>query len=125
MRNEIIILEKKYWDAIASHDFETVKELTFFPCITTGSKGVNSIDEDTFAKMFEQSKNNMVKIIEISNEQVTILAEDWVVLGYKITLEHTVDGQTKQSHCACSSAWARINGKWKCPLHSETELSSS
>lgn len=125
MRNEIIILEKKYWDAMANHDFETVKELTFFPCITAGSEGVKSIDEDTFAKLFEQAKNSVIKVLDISNEQVTIVSEDWVVLGYNISLAFTVDGQTKRSYFVCSSAWARINGKWKCPLHSETELSSS
>lgn len=123
MRNEILILEKKYWEAMANHDFETVKELTFFPCITAGATGVKSIDEDTFAKMFEQAKNNVINVLDISNEQVSIVSEECVVLGYNITLEHTADGYTKRSYCVCSSAWTRINGNWKCSLHSETELS--
>lgn len=122
MRNEIIILEKKYWDAMANHDFETVKELTFFPCITAGKQGVRSIDEDTFAQMFEQAKNIEMKVIDISNEQVTIISDDYVVLGYNIILEHMAEGQTRQSRCVCTSAWVRVNGNWQCPLHTETEL---
>ena len=122
MRNEIIILEKKYWDAMANHDFETVKELTFFPCIVAGKKGVRSIDEDTFATMFEQSKNDTIKAVDISNEQVSIVSEDYVVLGYNIRMEYTTKGQTMKLDCVCTSAWVRIDGRWQCPLHTETEI---
>lgn len=122
MRNEIIILEKRYWDAMANHDFETVKELTFFPCIVAGKHGVRNIDEDTFAEMFERSKNDIIGAVEISNEQVSIVSEDYVVLGYNITLEHTTDGQTRKLDCVCTSAWVRIDGSWQCPLHTETEI---
>lgn len=122
MRNEIIILEKKYWEAMASHDFETVKNLTFFPCITGGKRGVRSVDEDTFAKMFDQAQDMEIKVVDISNEQVTVVSDDYVVLGYNIILEQTIGGKTQQSRCVCTSAWVRVNGNWQCPLHSETEL---
>lgn len=123
MKNEILTIERKYWEAMANHDFETVKELTFFPCIVASNQGVRNMDEDSFAQNFAQAKDMQMNIIDISQEEVSVISDDYVVLGYVIELEHTMDGQMKRSKCACTSAWARVNGSWKCPLHSETELS--
>lgn len=36
MDNEIFEREKKYWDGMAAHDYETVRSLTKFPCIVGG-----------------------------------------------------------------------------------------
>lgn len=53
METQIIELEKKYWQGMENHDYETVKNLTLFPCIIAGKNGVQSIDESKFKKMFE------------------------------------------------------------------------
>jgi len=36
MELQIIELEKKYWQGMENHDYETVKNLTHFPCIIAG-----------------------------------------------------------------------------------------
>ena len=44
MEDQIIELERKYWDGMANLDYETVKNLTYFPCIVASKDGVNQID---------------------------------------------------------------------------------
>lgn len=53
MKTEISKLERKYWDAMNSQDYETVKNLTKFPCLVAGKRGVMSVDEPAYRKMFE------------------------------------------------------------------------
>lgn len=48
---------KKYWHVMENHDFQTVKSLTYLPCIVAGKKGVNSGNEASCKRMFESGKD--------------------------------------------------------------------
>lgn len=117
MKSEIIKLEKKYWDAMASQDYETVRNLTKFPCIVAGKQGVMSIDEPTYKKMFEQGSGRKMKVKSISQEQIET-GEDHALLGYLIELDY--DG--KAMKCACTSTWIKEDNKWLCAMHTESDL---
>jgi len=54
MKKEISKLERKYWDAMADHDYETVRDLTRFPCLVAGKRGVMSVDEPTYKTPVEK-----------------------------------------------------------------------
>ena len=63
METQIIELEKKYWQGMENHDYETVKQLTYFPCIIAGKNGVQSVDEAKFKKMFESGEGDKIKVL--------------------------------------------------------------
>jgi len=117
MNNEIINLEKKYWDGMAVHDYETVKNLTKFPCIVAGKKGVMAVDEPAYKKMFEQGADRTMKVNGISEEQVQA-GEDHAMIAYLIDLNY--DGKTMK--CACTSTWVKVDGNWLCAMHTESDL---
>lgn len=117
MKNEILNLEKKYWDAMTSQDYETVKNLTRFPCIVAGKQGVMSVDEPSFKKMFEQGAGKKMKVRSISEEQIQT-GEDHALLGYLIELDY--DGNPMK--CACTSTWLKEGGNWLCAMHTESDL---
>lgn len=117
MKSEIFDLEKKYWDAMAGKDYETVRSLTKFPCIVAGKQGVRSVDEPDFKKMFEQGSTKTMKVKGISDEQVQT-GEDHAVIGYLIELDY--DGHSMK--CACTSTWVKENGAWVCAMHTESDL---
>lgn len=123
MGSQIIELEKKYWQAMENHDYETVKNLTHFPCIIAGKTGLQSVDEATFKKMFESADGNKIKVLNISNVETQLLAENTAVTAYQIALEMTDDKQNTQMKCVCTSTWIKENNNWVCALHTETELS--
>ena len=123
METQIIELEKKYWQGMENHDYETVKNLTHFPCIIAGKTGLQSVDEATFKKMFESADGNKIKVLNISNVETQLLAENTAVTAYQIALEMTDAKQNTQMKCVCTSTWIKENNNWVCALHTETELS--
>ena len=122
MKNEILELEKQYWAAMAAHDLNTVTKLTHFPCILTAKNGVREVDEKAFQEGFEQAKEMEMKIVGITDEKVQMLSDDYGIIGYTVEIEHVVKAETTRSKAACSSAWIKEEGEWKCALHTETEI---
>jgi len=122
MATQIIELEKKYWQAMENHDYETVKNLTHFPCIIAGKTGLQSVDEDTFKKMFESADGNKIKVLNISNVETQLLAENTAITAYQIELQ-MADEKQESMKCICTSTWIKENNNWVCALHTETELS--
>ncbi len=123
MEKQIIELEKKYWQGMENHDYETVKQLTHFPCIIAGKNGVQSVDEDKFKKMFESGDGDKIKVLGISDIEAQLLIENTAVIAYSIELGMADDTKKSSMKCACTSTWIKENNNWVCALHTEAELS--
>lgn len=121
MEKEILELEKKYWSAMESHDYETVNSLTRFPCIIAGESGVQSVDEASFKKMFDSGEGSKIKVVGISHAIIQVI-ENTALIAYQIEFAHPADGKPSSSTCACSSTWLKENGRWLCCLHTEAEI---
>ncbi len=121
METQIIELEKKYWQGMENHEYETVKKLTRFPCIIAGKNGVQSVDENNFKKMFESGDGNKIKVLNFSNVEAQLIGESGAVIAYLIELVD--DTQKTPMKCACTSTWVKENNNWVCVLHTESELS--
>ena len=116
---ELLGLEKRYWQAIKDKDIDGAKRLTDFPCIVTGSKGVGSIDENTFGTMMK-SANYTLNHFEVKSEHVRMLRDDVAVVAYQVREELTVDGKDVTVDAADSSTWVRRDGRWVCAAHTES-----
>ncbi|AWI26011.1 nuclear transport factor 2 family protein [Flavobacterium pallidum] len=121
METQIIELEKKYWQGMERHDYETVKNLTRFPCIVAGKNGVQSVDEASFKKMFDSGAGAKIKVMEISGAETQLIG-DTAIIAYLITLTITGDDQKPPMKCACTSTWINENGNWICAMHTESDL---
>lgn len=104
-----------------NHDFETVKSLTRFPCITAGKDGVRSVDAASFKKMFESGEGRQMKVLNISNDEIQVI-NDTAIIAYLISLEFNVDGRKSSFDCACTSTWVKENNNWVCAMHTESDL---
>lgn len=122
MEKQILDLEKKYWDGMANHDFETVKHLTYFPCIVASKEGVKSIDEPTFKALFDRGKGVKMSINAIKEAVTQVFSNSYAVIGYVIDIETNHDGKSSTGSCYCTSTWILENGEWKCIMHSEGDL---
>ena len=118
MNNQILEAEKKYWDGMASHNFEQVKNLTRFPCLIAGKNGVMSVEEEPFKKMFDSHKDMSTKVENISDAQTQMLTENTAIIIYQIDVTYG----DKKMRCACTSTWQKENENWKCAMHSESEM---
>lgn len=118
MEAHILELEKKYWQAMEDRDYETVKNLTRFPCIVAGKNGVGTVAEPEFRKMFESGAGSQYKVVEISSSQSQMIGGNTAIIAYQIQ----IDASGKIMNCACASTWINNGSDWKCALHTESEL---
>lgn len=122
MEGQIIELEKKYWQGVENNDYETVRNLTFFPCIVAGKNGVQSISETEFKNMFDSGQTNKIKVLNIYDVKEKLIAENTAVIGYRLDFEIADQSQKAPVKCVCTSTWIKENNNWVCVMHTETEL---
>jgi len=120
METNIIALEKKYWQGMEDRDFQTVKDLTRFPCLIAGKNGVKSVDEENFKRMFESGGQGRIKVLGFTSLEAQTISENIALIAY--TIEFGMGDQHQTLKCACTSTWVKENEDWRCALHTETEL---
>lgn len=118
---QIIALEKQYWQAIKERDCQTALALTDDPCIVTGAQGVAALDHETFEQMMK-SESWKLDDFSISEPKVELIGDDIAIVAYKVHEEMTVDGKKVKLDAADASTWRRQNGSWVCALHTESLL---
>ena len=105
-----------------SHDYDTVKSLTRFPCIVVGKNGVRSVDEVSFKAMFDSGAGSKLKVVRISGVETQRIGENSAIIAYLIDIGVKDNEQKPPVQCACASTWITENGNWVCALHTESEL---
>jgi len=120
MENELLTLEREYWQAIKDKDTETLSRLTDYPCIVAGAQGVARLDEKTYGAMLEEPAWDM-KSFELDRDaQVRLISDDVAIVAYKVREELTVEGKPLSLEAADTSVWVRREGRWRCAAHTES-----
>jgi hypothetical protein len=119
VKDEIIGLERQYWQAMQDGSIESMLKLTDDPCVVTGAQGVGSLDHATFREMMK-SPNWKLESFQLSDPIVRLLGADVAVVAYKVKEVLTVDGKSLTLDAAEASTWIRRDGRWVCALHTES-----
>lgn len=122
VEQEIVDLEKQYWEALRTRDNEAALRLTEDPCIVTGAQGVASLDEKTFREMMKSEQWTLHDFKIQGEPEIQVVNDDVAVIGYKVTEKMTVEGKPLTLEAAEASTWVRRNGRWRCVLHTESIL---
>ena len=117
--NEILNLEKRYWQAIKDKDAAAAMNLTDESCLITGAQGVSSMDRQALEGMLKNA-NYTLRDFEVKDPHVRLVHDDVAVLAYRVHKELTVEGKPVSFDAAEASTWVRRNGQWKCALHAES-----
>ena len=120
-KDEIIGLEKSYWDAMKQKDGAKTAELSAKTSLVTGPKGVMSIPKSKMGAMTEEGKWTL-ESYAFSDVQVSTPTPDVAIIAYKVKQKVTMDGKTQDMQAADSSTWVRGPDGWECHAHSETML---
>jgi ketosteroid isomerase-like protein len=115
---QLIDLEKKYWDAMITKDVDTAVRMSDDPCYVTGAQGVSAINAEQYRKLMTEGT---WKLHEYTMDPIMarLVAPDVAVVAYTVTEKLTVDGRPLTLKANDSSTWVRKNGEWKCSLHTE------
>ena len=119
--DEIIALERSYWDAMKAKDGGRTAELSGDHSLVTGARGVMSIAKDNMGKMTEEG-GWALNAYEFDDVEVATPAPNVAIIAYTVRQNVTMNGKTAELHAADSSTWVKGPKGWECHAHSETFL---
>jgi hypothetical protein len=120
-KDEIIALEKEYWDAMKRKDGKRTSQLSGKTSLTTSARGVTAIPKAKMGEMTEEGKWTL-DAYEFEGVEVVTPADDVAIIAYKVRQNVTMDGKAQELRAADISTWVRGADGWECHAHSETFL---
>ncbi|HVK62669.1 MAG TPA: nuclear transport factor 2 family protein [Bdellovibrionales bacterium] len=119
-KNELIGLEKKYWQALKDRDVQAALKLTADPCVVTGAQGVGVMTLQQMEEMSKSADYRLNSFEFVGEPDVISVTDDVAVVAYKVKEDLTVDGKPVKLEAAESSTWVKREGNWVCVLHNES-----
>ena len=120
-KNEIVNLEKSYWDAMMAKDGRRTSELSGKTALVTGAQGVMRIEKEKMGKMTEEG-NWSLDSYALEDVEVSTPLPDIALIAYTVRQSVTMNGKSQDLRAADSSVWIRGSKGWECHAHSETFL---
>lgn len=121
IENELINLERRYWQSMKDKDASAANGLTDYPCFIIGAQGVGSIDgATTYSSMLDASDWALQDFDLEDGAQVRLLSNDVAIVAYKVREKLTVDDKPVTFEAADASVWVRRDGHWRCAMHTES-----
>jgi hypothetical protein len=119
--DEVVALEKSYWDAMKRKDGARTAELSGKTALVTGVNGVMSIPKSKMGKMTEDGAWTL-ESYAFDDVKVTVPRPDVAIIAYTVRQKVTMNGKPAEMRAADSSTWVRGPKGWECHAHSETLL---
>lgn len=120
-KEEIVSLEKDYWNAMKRKDGKRASQLSGKVALTTSAHGVATIPKAKMGQMTEEGKWTL-ESYEFDDVEVVIPAADIAIIAYTVKQSVTMDGKKQELRAADTSTWIRGADGWECHAHSETFL---
>jgi hypothetical protein len=118
---DLLELERRFWDAMKSKDSRAASRLTDDQCIVVGAQGVSSIDRKTMGKMTEDTQWHLDRFnVDDTSAQVRFINDDVALVAYKVNERVTVEGKPVELDANDASVWVRRDGEWRCAMHTES-----
>lgn len=118
---ELLELERRFWNAMREKDGEAASEMTHDSCIVVGAQGVTTIDPSTMGRLTKEGDWELERYtFDESTAQVQFLNDDVALVAYKVKEKLTVDGKPVNLEANDASVWVRRNGEWLCAMHTES-----
>src|SRR5919108_4454491 len=118
LKDDLVAKEKTLWDAWGKKDGKTFEEAMSPDTVGVDGSGV-TVGRDEAVKQVSTS-NCEVKSYNLSDEKLTPIDKDAVVLTYKADQDVTCGGQKVPATIYASSVWKKQGGKWWAAFHQET-----
>lgn len=118
MEQEILDVEREYWDSMVNKDPAVATRLTAERSLITGAQGVGEVTSASIGEMV-QSDGWTLKRYEFSDVRVLSPNPDTAILAYHVTEELEVDGKPLTLEANDSTVWMRKGGGWVSVLRTE------
>ncbi len=119
LTDEIMGLEKAFWEAMRSKDAAVAAAMTAPQCVVAGASGTAVIDPAVMGQMLSGATWTL-ESYAFESPTVQMLDDDTAIVAYKATEQLTVDGKPLTLTAFDTSVWRRDGGRWLCALHTES-----
>lgn len=120
-KDEVIALERDYWDAIMHKDGIRTSRLSGEVALATSARGVTRIPRAQMGTMTEEG-NWTLESYEFDDVEVVTPTPDVALIAYNVKQNVTMNGKKQELTAADISTWVRGPDGWACYAHSETLL---
>ena len=118
---ELLTLERSYWDALKDRDARTVGRLTAEHSSVAGATGVSIWDPLAIKKLVDSATYRIKDYrIDPGTVHVNRISEDVVAIGYGVHEDLEVDGKPVKLDAFDTSVWKNTDNGWTCVLHTES-----
>jgi ketosteroid isomerase-like protein len=118
---ELLAIERQYWDALKDRDARTVGRLTAEDCTVAGASGVSGFDPPSIRK-FVDAATYTIRDYRIDPQTMRInrLCDDVVSIAYGVHEDLEVEGKPVKVDAFDTSVWKKGENGWTCVLHTES-----
>jgi hypothetical protein len=118
---ELLALERDYWDALKDRDARTAGRLTAEDSTIVGASGVSGVDPRQMSKLLAAPPYRINDYrIDPQTTRITRLCDDAVAITYGVHEDLEVDGKSVQLDAFDASVWKNTDTGWTCVLHTES-----
>ena len=118
---QLLALERQYWDALKDRDTRTVGRLTAEDSTVAGASGVSGLDSRAITKMIESATYRIRDYrIDAQSVRMNKLCDDVYSIAYGVHEDIDVDGRDVKLDAFDTSVWKREDNGWTCVLHTES-----
>lgn len=120
--DELMQLERQYWEALKNKDPKTAIQLSDDPCLLTGSQGYGSYNSKQLGAMMNDGRYELRDFRIENDPEVQMIGNDIAIVAYRVHEDLMVEGKPVSVDAADASTWVRKDGQWRCALHTEVIL---
>jgi hypothetical protein len=118
-------LEKQFWQSLVDNDAGTATGLLTEPALMVSEHGAMTFDHAGYRRMAEKGPR-VLTAYELSDMQVLFPNETTAIATYHVKQEvsRRDSKESEVQEMNDSSTWIKLDGSWKCAMHTETPASA-
>ena len=118
---ELLALERSYWDALKARDARTVGRMTAEQCTVAGASGASIVNPQSMGKLVDAATYTIRDYrVDPQSVHVNRISDDVVAISYGVHEDLEVDGKHVQFDAFDTSVWQKDPNGWTCVLHTES-----
>jgi hypothetical protein len=122
-KDELIALEKKFWQSMVDEQTDVALQMLAEPSFMVSPHGAMKFDHATYRKMAEQGRM-VIKRYDLGDMDATFVGENTAILSYKVkqVLSPRWKDEEIEQHMMDTSTWVKVGRDWRCAMHTETPV---
>ena len=120
-KSEIEGLEKAFWNSMVAGQPEVATGMLTEPAVMVSGHGATKFDHAAYTRM---AKDDRYKLIDytLSDMDVIFPRDDVAVATYHVDQKMEMQGKPQQMKMYDSSTWVKVDGTWRCVMHTESPV---